>query len=264
MYGRHFQSMYTGSMYGQGFGLFAVWGYVVSHEREGMVELNPKLLSDLFGESLEDVSTIINTLCSPDDDSRSKAQNGRRLVKIGQFAYQVVNAAEYAKMASEADRRRYLAQKQREHRKRQQVSTPVNKNKPLDSDVPSASHSLLLRQNSSFDVFWKAYPRKVGKGAARKSWTKLKPDEQLFEKILKAVTEQIESSQWTKNGGQYIPHPATWLNQERWDDEISRKNFAPKNKFTDSSPAPVRDKDGKTPGDLVREQIEKARKEAKI
>lgn len=90
-------------MYGQGFGLFAVWGYVISHEHGGIVELNPKLLSDLFGEPLESVSTVVNRLCSPDDDSRSKAQEGRRLVKIGQFAYQVVNAAEYAKIASDSN-----------------------------------------------------------------------------------------------------------------------------------------------------------------
>ena len=142
MYGRHFQSMYTGSMYGQGFGLFAVWGYVISHERGGTVELNPNLLSDLFGEPLESVSTIVNKLCSPDDDSRSKAQEGRRLVKIGQFAYQVVNAAEYAKIASEADRRCYLAKKQREHRKRQHASTPVNKTSiTVNKNIPLDSYS---------------------------------------------------------------------------------------------------------------------------
>jgi len=135
MYGRHFESMYTGSMYGQGYGLFAVWGWVISHERGGIVEINPKMLADLFGESVESVSTLVNKLCQPDDDSRSTEQEGRRLERIGQFAYQVVNAAEYAKIASEADRREYLKIKQREHRARQQVSTGVNKNIPSDSDA---------------------------------------------------------------------------------------------------------------------------------
>ena len=133
MYGRHFESMYTGSMYGQGYGLFAIWGWVISHERGGIVEINLKMLADLFGESIESVSTLVNKLCEPDDDSRSTAQEGRRLERIGQFAYQVVNAAEYAKIASEADRREYLKIKQREHRARQQMSTGVNKNIPSDS-----------------------------------------------------------------------------------------------------------------------------------
>lgn len=136
MYGRHFESMYTGSMYGQGFGLFAIWGYVISHEWGGIVELNPKLLSDVFGEPIETVSTLVNKLCDPDDDSRSRSQEGRRLVKIGQFAYQVVNAAEYRKMASEADRRHYLTQKQREHRSRQHLSTNVN-TEDADADANS-------------------------------------------------------------------------------------------------------------------------------
>ncbi|MFH1635028.1 MAG: hypothetical protein ABIG63_13620 [Chloroflexota bacterium] len=73
---------------------------------------------------------------------------------------------------------------------------------------------------TSFDIFWKQYPKKVGKGAARKVWAKLKPSETLVEKILGAVAEQKESIQWNKEGGQFIPHPATWLNQERWGDEL--------------------------------------------
>ena len=71
-----------------------------------------------------------------------------------------------------------------------------------------------------FDSFWKQYPKKVGKGAAKKAWAKLKPGEKLVQQILGAVAEQKESLQWNKEDGQYIPHPATWLNQERWGDEL--------------------------------------------
>lgn len=70
-----------------------------------------------------------------------------------------------------------------------------------------------------FEKFWEAYPRKVGKGAARKIWAKLKPPEELVEKMIAAVAEQRKTPQWQKDGGQYIPHPATWLSQDRWDDE---------------------------------------------
>lgn len=72
-----------------------------------------------------------------------------------------------------------------------------------------------------FDQFWNAYPRKVSKGAARKAWGKLKPDEALTQTIITAVGRQITSEQWVKDGGQYIPHPATWLNNKRWEDEIT-------------------------------------------
>lgn len=70
-----------------------------------------------------------------------------------------------------------------------------------------------------FDTFWREYPRKVGKGAARKSFEKAMKKTDL-KTILDAVEAQRQSSQWTKDNGQFIPHPATWLNQERWADEV--------------------------------------------
>lgn len=71
-----------------------------------------------------------------------------------------------------------------------------------------------------FEEFWKAYPRKTAKGAAWKAWRKAKPTIELRAKILEAVAAQAKSDQWTKDGGQFIPHAATWLNQSRWDDEV--------------------------------------------
>lgn len=71
-----------------------------------------------------------------------------------------------------------------------------------------------------FEMFWKAYPKKVGKGAAEKAFAKAKPDDALTEKMLSAVEAAKRSSQWRKDGGQYIPNPATWLNQKRWEDEL--------------------------------------------
>lgn len=73
---------------------------------------------------------------------------------------------------------------------------------------------------NGFEVFWKAYPRKVGKGHARKAWQKLKPSKSLIVDILAKIEAFKRTDQWTKENGQYIPYPATWLNQERWDDEI--------------------------------------------
>lgn len=70
-----------------------------------------------------------------------------------------------------------------------------------------------------FDRFWAVYPRKVGKKDAVKAWNKLKPDETLTIQIIEGVERWKLSTQWTKDGGQYIPYPATFLNGERWKDE---------------------------------------------
>lgn len=74
-----------------------------------------------------------------------------------------------------------------------------------------------------FDEFWATYPRKIGKGAARKVWARIKPNNELHTKIIAAVIEAKRSDQWQRNNGQYIPNPATWLNQGRWEDELTSK-----------------------------------------
>lgn len=73
---------------------------------------------------------------------------------------------------------------------------------------------------ASFDAFWKAYPRHTAKVVAERVWSKIKPDHALLAKILDAIERQSKSEQWTKDGGAFIPHPATWLNQRRWEDDL--------------------------------------------
>lgn len=84
-----------------------------------------------------------------------------------------------------------------------------------------------------FAIFWKEYPRKVGKGAAEKIWGKLKGDPEIFKKIIDAVQNQKMGEAWLKENGAYIPHPSTWLNQRRWEDEIVKKWVDPFNPKTD-------------------------------
>lgn len=74
-----------------------------------------------------------------------------------------------------------------------------------------------------FELFWKAYPRKIAKPNAIRSWKKLNPDEKLTKAILTGVEKWKTTPQWKKDNGQFIPHPATFLNQRRWEDELSSK-----------------------------------------
>ena len=74
-----------------------------------------------------------------------------------------------------------------------------------------------------FSAFWKAYPKKVGKGAAEKSFNKIKPSAELLSTILSAIEKQKQSEQWQKDGGQYIPGAQRWLNEKRWEDEPGEK-----------------------------------------
>lgn len=74
--------------------------------------------------------------------------------------------------------------------------------------------------NAQFERFWVVYPRKVGKDAARREFHRLAPDNDLIDRMLAAIEQQRASAQWLKDGGQFIPHPRTWLHQGRWADEL--------------------------------------------
>lgn len=67
-----------------------------------------------------------------------------------------------------------------------------------------------------FLAFWQAYPNKTGKDKAFEAWGKKAP---ILETCLSALKWQTAQPQWAKEGGKYIPHPTTWLNQGRWNDE---------------------------------------------
>lgn len=78
------------------------------------------------------------------------------------------------------------------------------------SPAREARHEIVDRD---FEDFWSAYPRKVGKEAARKAWKtarKRAPVEQ--------IAAGLNAAKWPSDR-QFIPHPATWLNQGRWQDE---------------------------------------------
>ena len=71
-----------------------------------------------------------------------------------------------------------------------------------------------------FDEFWKLYPRKESKRQAKKAWLKLNPTQELFDLIANALEYRKRTKEWLAEGGRYIPHPATWLNGRRWEDEV--------------------------------------------
>ncbi len=71
-----------------------------------------------------------------------------------------------------------------------------------------------------FEEFWKAYPKKVGKGYAFDCFKKIRVSRSLLDTMLEAIAKQKKSDMWKRDKGQYIPNPSTWLNQKRWEDDL--------------------------------------------
>lgn len=102
----------------------------------------------------------------------------------------------------------------------EQVAVPVSpESAPVTPLAVSPRSPARTAYSDDFEKFWQEYPKRIGKGDAWRAWVKIAPDEGLVTAMLEAIQRGRLSKQWQENGGQYIPNPATFLNQGRWDDD---------------------------------------------
>ena len=176
----------------------------------------------------------ILTLESPDPESRSPDNDGRRIVKI-EGGWIIQNHDKYrtrSDIIREQTRNRVRKYRDSQHNVTQcNACNACNVTHALPSVSVSVSESVsVLKEgiqggndnlplSDLFEQFWKAYPRKQGKGQVLKIWSKIKEPSETLKKILSALEWQKNTEQWTKENGQFIPMPATYLNQQRWLDE---------------------------------------------
>jgi hypothetical protein len=138
MFGKHFASCYTGSMVGSGLAVFGVWGYVIANTRkDGTVELNPVVLAAILGCKAEEIEAAIAKLLEPDLKSRSRREDGRRLIQKGPYLYGVTTYEDYRAIRDDGDRREYMRNYMREYRDpvNSAVNTNVNSGKPQLADA---------------------------------------------------------------------------------------------------------------------------------
>jgi len=106
--------------------------------------------------------------------------------------------------------------------------------KPIATEVSDVSNGVSNSDNphtklnytklkdilTRFETFWSAYPKKKSKGQAERTFRKINPDEQLLAVMLASIERAKKAEDWVRSGGQFVPHPATWLNAKGWEDEI--------------------------------------------
>ena len=109
----------------------------------------------------------------------------------------------------------------------------ANGSAPSPSPSPSPFKDSVLKKTTlkkrsggpendlEFLEFWEACPRKVNKLEAFRAWGKLKARPNQAD-LLAALEKHKASPEWQREGGRYIPHPASWLNGRRWEDEFLR------------------------------------------
>ena len=186
----------------------------------------------------------VETLGTPDPHSNSQEREGRRVVPSeGERGYLIVNYRTYRGLKDESERREYMREYMRNRRKgvHSEDVAPVNSRKHALDDVTQADVESEIEAKAKteekktpkppkgagngngaypedFESFWQLYPRRVNKGDALKAWNKIKPKPSP-EELSTSLEWQKRSDQWIKEGGQYIPHPASWLNARGWENE---------------------------------------------
>lgn len=205
-------------------------------DQNGYVGASMPGLAGLARVTLEACIEAIRTLESPDTWSRTQAHEGRRIAPA-EGGWVLLNHAKYREKQSADDRRERsrVAMAALRAKRKSQASTGANALAPVnggesklsqaEAEAEATRNPPTPRRGSvhgfppGFEVVWAGYPRKVGKDAAAKAFAKRKPDKDLIEAMVKAIETQRASDQWCKDGGQFIPHLSTWLNEGRWQDE---------------------------------------------
>ena len=106
------------------------------------------------------------------------------------------------------------------------INTPLQKDvDPIDQKTKvntktNTKTNITVNSIGDFDSFWRFYPRKAGKEAARKAWLKLRPDEHIMKMIADNVKQRVDKGEWRKDNQSFILHASTYLNQKRWEDEV--------------------------------------------
>jgi len=106
------------------------------------------------------------------------------------------------------------------------INTPLQKDvDPIDQKTKvntktNTKTNITVNSIGDFDSFWRFYPRKAGKEAARKAWLKLRPEQHIMQMIADNVKERVDKGEWRKDNQSFILHASTYLNQKRWEDEV--------------------------------------------
>jgi len=199
-------------------------------DRSGVIEAAIPGLANRAGVTIQEAETAVETFLSPDPYSRTTDYEGRRIEKVD-GGWRLLNHEKFRQKLSAAERKEY--QREWMRKKRAEKSTNVDSS---STDVDTVDTTLTnidsvdtvqkqsteaeyrSSEESTFDQFWEIYPRKVGKGAARKAFAKAckRAEAQCIIDALKAQVGSPHAFTEPK----YSPHASTWLNRDGWEDEL--------------------------------------------
>jgi len=233
MYGKIFESMYSGTLYGQWEAIVTFQQLIVLSDSDGVVDMTPPAIAATTSIPLEIINKGLEDLQKADEYSRSDGQDGRRIVLVDPprpWGWVIVNHKYYRDLASREDKKEKDRVRIAEKRsKNKDVAGCRNKSQmsPIQDANTDANTTNNNGQKTAFDLFWEAYPRKVKKKRAREIWKAKKLEVKCFDILVDITTRLCEHAPWKRG---FIPHPTTYLNGELWNDEIEKEDIVDKKK----------------------------------
>lgn len=222
MYGKVFDSIYDGTLYGHWEAIVTMQQLIVLCTPDGMVDMTPHAIAARTSIPLKIITKGLKLLSNPDPHSRTPGDDGRRIVLMDAhrpWGWVIVNHGKYQHMQDADTVRAQTRERVRKHRELKRLVTVGNgplRHSDSDSDINPLSGK---PDDLAFIEFWNVYPRKVAKQAAMKAWKRLALSDADVSKAMTALRIASQSDQWVKDDGKFIPHAATWLNGRRFEDE---------------------------------------------
>ena len=172
------------------------------------VRLLDKTEDGLF---IHDWDDYAGALIRKREEDRERAKRNREKKKVSSDDTRSVREPSADELETSVVRVEEIRDREEEIREREE-KRESNEGAPSDSNC----NQLL---SDDFNRFWEVYPRKVGERQAFNEWKKINPDPDLANAIIASVERWKQSEQWTDDGGQFIPYPASFLAKERWKDD---------------------------------------------
>lgn len=148
--------------------------------------------------------------------SRKNSEAGKKSALARTLAKQALAESESTNVATnDATNAERTYQRNGNHTRSRDTDT----DKDIDQHQDQ-KHLVRFPLTEAFEAFWRLYPRKVSKASARKKFETKCRDQKTFELIIASVAKHIEHA-WNLSEMNFIPHASAWLNQERWNDEVS-------------------------------------------
>lgn len=227
MYGKVFDSIYDGTLYGHWEAIVTMQQLIVLATPDGVIDMTPQAIAARTSIPLEIISKGLKVLSEPDPYTRTPGEEGRRIVLLDDhrpWGWRLVNHGKYMRLRDmaqkrEADRVR-IAEKRKQNKDVASVSQGVANVAHSDSDLDTDKNNKPpLPPSGAFLRFWGAWPSSSRKGSKGECWTRWRKNDfdLVADEILAHVESLKRSDDWTKENGAFIPAPLAYLNKRRWE-----------------------------------------------